>query len=569
MLVTPISNKTEAKGSLAARQLSHPISRNFRHDLTVQTAYMPVVASAKNYANINFRGEKELYEAVCNDHPKYEQLKQEIEKGTDINCTYNDQYTPLTWLVGCVDDDTDKYKCIELLLSQPDIDVNKLSEWKDGMETALMRAVRRGDLSSVKYILQHPNVDVNIKNSKGRTALDLAKERNYQKIPAMIKSYMPGLDGCRGVSVVVNINKLSPKENIWTEAQISNKFLLLVNSKQYDLAEFMLQNTPLIDLEGNDYKILNKVCGTENAKFVRKVFEYEKNQPKMKEEYESKRKDFLENTIKTMPYEELKTNPIVMSTADGFRVLMEKEEFNPNDVVDADKNQTLFKIAADIDNNGGLVKEILSKYDDVDTQYTKTVYNNGNIKTIIDEYESKGKYQLRMDNIKRKLISTATRNEGISQLKDFINSEEFKPEMTDTMGNSALHIVSTIADDSSRGLIEKLIRKGVDVNAQNVTSQNPIMSAIRALMGAEDEDTKERLLSNIKFLIDKGVNLEDVDVNGQTVFHYVCATTSMALLAMVLKHEPNVLVRDLKGNRPHTYLKTPEMKEKYREYLLK
>ena len=163
----------------------------------------------------------------------------------------------------------------------------------------------------------------------------------------------------------------------------------------------------------------------------------------------------------------------------------------------------------------------------------------------------------------------STRDSAFAKLREFINSEEFNPKMTDTMGNSLLHIVSTAPENDARGLIQKLLNKGVDINAKNITGQNPIMSAITALKAARDEDTKARLLSNIKFLIDKGINIEEQDKNGQTVFHYVCSTVSVALMALILRKEPNVLVKDLRGNRPFSYLKTQEMKDMYMEYVTK
>ena len=345
---------------------------------------------------------------------------------------------------------------------------------------------------------------------------------------------------------------------------ITKYFLRLISNKRYKEAVMMLNRTPFINLSDKD-TVGKKISDTQNSELINAVFDYTlSRQKRILEDYNKRREAYLQK-LSNMEYVYACQNDVARKTIDGFNILMNKEEFKPNSVIG---EGTLFEQACKLDKNGGLAKEILSKYDDVlITMAART--KSEKIREVIDEYESGGRYKLRMDNIKRKLINPATREIAIIQLKDFINSSEFKPEMTDTMGNSALHIVSTIADNSSRGLIEKLIRKGVDINAKNITEQIPIMSAIRALMATTDKDAKELLLSNIKFLIDKGANIEEQDKNGQTVFHYVCATTSVALLAMILKKKPNVFIEDLKGNRPHTYLKSPEMKKMYFEYVTK
>ena len=67
---------------------------NNRFDIT-STVTLPNHIDSKRFVNINFRGEKELYKAVRGMRADYKAVKREIDKGTDVNCTYNGGYTPL------------------------------------------------------------------------------------------------------------------------------------------------------------------------------------------------------------------------------------------------------------------------------------------------------------------------------------------------------------------------------------------------------------------------------------------------------------------------------------------
>ena len=95
------------------------------------------------------------------------------------------------------------------------------------------------------------------------------------------------------------------------------------------------------------------------------------------------------------------------------------------------------------------------------------------------------------------------------------------------------------------------------------------MSAIKKLVTTDDDAGKRNLMSNIKFLLDKGADINAQDNNGQTAFHFACLSTIGALLTLLLSHKPNVFLEDKAGNRANKYLKTPEMKAIYKEYVNK
>ena len=478
---------------------------------------------------------------------------------TDVNKTSNENWVPL--LMSSYNGGKD---IVEMLLDREDIDVNIKN---DEGKTALMIAVCRYEYEIMNLLLEHPDIDTTIKDKNGKTALDYMRyEKNstkYNILKALTEYQLehPETVGKGRKKPPVDVSKLSPEENIWTEEEITKRFTKLVTDQDYDKALDMLDKTPLINL---DEKLLNKICSTGNAKFAEKVFDYKHNQKPMLEEYEQKRKVFMDETIKNISYEELKENNVALSTLDGFKILVSRPEFNPNDSYE---KRTLFERACILDPEGNLASSILSKYDDVIVDNAKKTRNT-TIKSLIANYEKEGKFKVKLENIKSKLSSAQTREAAVESLNDFVSSDEFKPEMTDSVGNDVLHIIAGVASDGSREIIQKILDKGGDVDSINIGKQTPIMSAIKGLMIAKTEDEKSGLLSNIKFLLDKGADVDAQDLNDQTVFHYVCRTLSVALLMMFLTKSPNVFIRDKYGNRAAKYLQSKEMQDVYQKYIM-
>ncbi|MBQ6516003.1 ankyrin repeat domain-containing protein, partial [bacterium] len=497
--------------------LEHPDIDIRKEDFTGRTAF--------EWARKN--GRFDMAAKILNYERGVDKRKNVIFVGPDINAKDKRGFTPLLNAV-----DKSDIKEVEKLLQNPNVDVN--AQTPNG-NTALMIAANRGEVEIVKKILEHPDVDIYIKNKMMTDALSCASITTVD----LIKRYQRGVDNRKNAlstkkgladKIQVDINKLSPEENIWSEEEISKKFVSLLSVQRFDDAIKMLNSTPLINLEADNRNVISRVCMTGNPEFVEKVFEYRGKQDEMREAYQAKRNEFFENKINTLSYEELKENPIALHTEDGFKILMSKPEFNPNDTVD---KKSLFDFACDLDSKGTFAKQILSKYDDVDINDAK---KNGSteIKALAYFYENVGKYQVKFDKIKRNIANPETRSLGAEQLKEFINSSDFKPDMTDSLGNSALHIAATMPDDSARGIIQKLIDKGIDINAQNITNQNALISAIKTFRITQNDEDKTKLLSNIKFLIDKGIDVNEPDNNGQTAFHHACSTTSVALLSMIL-----------------------------------
>ena len=512
------------------------------------------------------------FKAAIHDYAKkgdWEGIKRELDKGVDINSKDESGNTPLG--LACY---YGNLLAARYLLDQDDIDVNAFN---NNNRTAIQMMLSSYLINDALYdlLLDRKDIDLTIQNDGWKIPLDAAQTGSfrtrswYYKLEEKTKYQLahPETIGNRlnVRKLPVDISKLSPEENIWTKEEISKAFLKLVENADYEDAATMLRNTPLIDLASDNNDILIKVCSTGKPDFVEKVFDYKRNQGQMQEEYETKRKDFLERTIGNLAYEKLTKNNVALNTVDGFRVLMANAAFNPNDIV-GEKKISLFEQACRIDPLGYLAEEILSKYGDEFTANAAKI-KNPVLKGMIDAYEQTGKYKLILNKIKDNAFYENKRDIAAAQLNDLLQSTEFSPGIVDEGGNTVLHIAATLPHDMGRTLIQMALDKGVDINAGNVVGQKPLMSAIKKLIITDDNAGKMNLMSNIKFLLDKGADINAQDNNGQTAFHFACIGSIAALLTLLLSHKPNVFLEDKYGNRAAKYLKTEEVKEIYEKYL--
>lgn len=468
-----------------------------------------------------------------------------------------------------------KKRTLEALLKHKNIDVNIQNS--EGY-TAIMLAAKHGNADALKKLLERDDIDLTLSSADG-TVVDIAvaasgesmkklfsdELMNKLKEKAKLQSEHPELIIKKTVKPSIDVAKLSPEENIWTKEEISSLFMNLVNKRRYSEAFQMLEITPFIDLEGANNKILIEVCGTKNPELAEKVFNYKCSQKELQKKYDEKRKTFLEDTIKKMGYNELKNNNIALNTTDGFKVLLASPEFNPNDIID---KSSLFERACNIDPEGDLANLILLKYGDVFTiRAAKT--KNPKIKALIDKYEESGKYTIIMNNIERNAFMNGNVSLAAMQLQDLLKSECFQPKMTDSVGNTVLHIAASLPVDIGPKLIRMSIDKGIDINTGNMLGQTALMSAVKALVKSDEKDKSGRtnLLANIKFLLDNGTNIDAKDNNGKTALHFACMGTVVALLNLLISKNPNALLADNLGKCAGAYLEIPEMKKIYRNYV--
>lgn len=145
----------------------------------------------------------------------YEIVKYLIEKWADINAKDNVWQNALFYSLDC--EDIEKWKKIVDLLIKKWIDINSKAEWwytvlstspqynieffeyllekwadvniqNEEGNTMIMDEISFHNTYMVKTLLKY-NPDLNIKNNNWKTAIDIAKEHNYQDILDLLNSY--------------------------------------------------------------------------------------------------------------------------------------------------------------------------------------------------------------------------------------------------------------------------------------------------------------------------------------------------------------------------------------------
>ena len=485
----------------------------------------------------------------------------------DLNIRNNYGETPLINLCA-----SGFFTYAKILLSKPGVKVNVQDNWgKSALIQACEGHCYSGSEKVIEKLLENPGINLLLEDQEGKKALDYAKgrargcelpEELVRKIEIMTEEQIknPIIQGAQQIGV--NIEQLSASDNIWSEKDISQRFINFIIQKQYSEAEKMLERTPLIDLtQGSG--VVKAVGKSENESLMEKLFDYKfHKQAQMKEDYEKEREKVIEN-LKTLSYSELRRNKIALNTEDGFDVLVNHPEFNPNDEIG---ETNLFEIACRFGSKYPYVKNILSKFPYVDTSNIIKKYDS-NISEMIAQYNNEGKYKLRLNIIESNACDENKHSLAAKQLRQYLVHSDFNPKVTDAFGNSVLHIAASLPDDTAQMLIQKALDKGIDINAQNRNGQRPLMSAVKAMIKTKDKNGRRNIMANIKFLLDKGADINAQDNNGQTALHFACLSTVAALLTFLLNKNPNVFLLDKKGNRAAKYLRTPEMKEIYEKYL--
>ncbi len=101
-----------------------------------------------------------------------------ISHGADVNAKQQDDYTPI--MEAAESDNTDFIKCLHKNNAS-------LNEYEAKGNTALHLAILKGRYNAAKTLIEL-GADVSIKNSQGKTALDLAKDKNATElIPLLYK----------------------------------------------------------------------------------------------------------------------------------------------------------------------------------------------------------------------------------------------------------------------------------------------------------------------------------------------------------------------------------------------
>ena len=157
----------------------------------------------------------------------------------------------------------------------------------------------------------------------------------------------------------------------------------------------------------------------------------------------------------------------------------------------------------------------------------------------------------------------------MKDLQIFIKEQPSEiPDISDNNGNNAILVASAASDKNIESVILDLLKLGLSVKAKNDCGQNALMIAVESAKGKEkDKKAINNVISNLEYLLSKGMNINAADNEKRTLFHYICETKSPELLKWALNKEINVFIADNNGKRGAAYLQTAGMKEIYNKFI--
>lgn len=132
----------------------------------------------KNNANPNYKdvnGWTALRFAVRNN--KIDIVKLLVEHKAEVDVKANDKATPFASSIGKGFTEIAEY------LIKNGANINNIDKDND---TPLMYCAQSGNLATVKFLLQY-EPDLTIKNNSGKTALNIAKEKNHTEIIKLLQ----------------------------------------------------------------------------------------------------------------------------------------------------------------------------------------------------------------------------------------------------------------------------------------------------------------------------------------------------------------------------------------------
>mmetsp|Transcript_3760 Transcript_3760/g.5093 ORF Transcript_3760/g.5093 Transcript_3760/m.5093 type:complete len:521 (+) Transcript_3760:3-1565(+) len=112
-------------------------------------------------------------------------IVKELLRHPDIDPNVQDKFTTMVLLVAM----RTQPKIYKELLNHAAINVNL--QKKDG-STALMYAIDTGNTKAALELLMHPDIDLEITNDKGETALEIAERKGLRSVTAAFKGMMKG-----------------------------------------------------------------------------------------------------------------------------------------------------------------------------------------------------------------------------------------------------------------------------------------------------------------------------------------------------------------------------------------
>ena len=125
-----------------------------------------------------------LIEACEGNHPEIVKLLLEHDKILP-NVIDKEKNNSSALLIACLQNNIEM---INLLLDHKDIDVNLRVGCENN--SVIMYAIDENNLDCVKLILNHPKIDINQSNKFRKTALEIARENNFNAIVTTLEEYL-------------------------------------------------------------------------------------------------------------------------------------------------------------------------------------------------------------------------------------------------------------------------------------------------------------------------------------------------------------------------------------------
>ncbi|MDD5456564.1 MAG: ankyrin repeat domain-containing protein [Candidatus Margulisbacteria bacterium] len=164
----------------------------------------------------------DLFKIVNNYNPDISgtHLWDIISQGADVNTRNENLRTPLFNAVAC----SAGTEALRILISVDDINVNTRDAFGN---TALIMAVIMNKTEYVAELLRAPDIDISIENKDGKTALDIAREKDQHSIINLLTGFKPNKAGTTEPMVM-------PETTTVKERDIERNSELLETIMSYD-----------------------------------------------------------------------------------------------------------------------------------------------------------------------------------------------------------------------------------------------------------------------------------------------------------------------------------------------
>jgi ankyrin repeat protein len=375
-------------------------------------------------------------------------------------------------------------KIVELLLTHPEIDVNKAHK---GGATPLIIASQRGFKEIVARLLRHPDIDVNsATTARGDTPLHQASQNGHKEVVELLLMHpsievnKPSRDGgalhaaaANGHRAIVELLLTVPGIDINLEIAGRTPLSRAIQSSDNEAIIELLLHTPGINIYQAHGNITLLPCA-------------------ILHNYENVVRILLKHSginVNEVGLRWPNHTPLAFAVAIKnitiIQLLLEREDIDVNKV--AQKGETPLAIAAA--NGSKEIVEILLQYPGIDLNRTGVGY-------------------IRTDEVTAKTPLHAAVSAGQLEIVSLLLSQPSIDINKATKYGSPLHAA---VENNHLKIVQMLIDKDADINLQNSDGQTPLMLACKGKGGYGEVD-----IEVISILISQGAHLSLEDSFGKT-----------------------------------------------------